>query len=95
LTALAIAESGAATISPSVSISAVPGVNSVQITETNEPQVALTGEIGVTYLVQASDDLIAWVTVGMITGNGTTQSFVEEIQASMIAARFYRILEAP
>jgi hypothetical protein len=95
LTALAIAESGAATISPSVSISAVPGVNSVQITETNEPQVALTGEIGVTYLVQASDDLIAWMTVGMITGNGTTQSFVEEIQASMIAARFYRIIEAP
>lgn len=95
LTALAIAASGAATISSSIDIAAVAGVNSVQITQENEPLLAITGEIGVTYLIQATDDLIAWQTVGMITGNGTTQTFTEEIQAGGLTARFYRIIEAP
>jgi hypothetical protein len=95
LTAIASTSSGEATLTSPVNITVVGAVNSVSTIQGDQPAIALLGEIDVPYLIQASDNLKTWQTVGTITGNGLAQTFVEQLQASAVIARFYRIIEAP
>lgn len=95
LTAVAHANGGGTTLSSPVGITVVGAVNSVSTIQSDKPVIALFGKIDVPYLIQASNDLKTWQTVGAITGNGMAQTFVEQLQASIVTARFYRIVEAP
>ena len=95
LTAVASASNGAAVISPPVGITVVGAVKSISTAQRDAPVLSLFGEIDVLFLIQVSDDLKAWRTIGTVIGNGRSQTFVERIQTGELDARFYRIVKAP
>jgi hypothetical protein len=52
-------------------------------------QIALAGSIGQSYIIEASTDLVTWVTVTNLTATSATEKFVDS-SATNFNRRFYR-----
>ena len=75
----------------------VPGTPALQLLAASAGQVVvnLSGQIGSTYAVQASQDLMTWTTIGTVTiGAGGASSFTD-INAANFPQRFYRTQAEP
>jgi len=78
-------------------ISFVPGVSAVQIRTAPVGQFALTvsGLIGHTYQVEATQDLMTWTVIGTVTLGDSGSLDFTDTNAARFPQRFYRTEEAP
>ena len=51
------------------------------------------GDESSTYIIQASSDLVNWVTIGSTSTDGNGQGKFTDSKASSEGVRFYRVLE--
>ena len=73
-----------------VSGNTLPGVQ-LQVTPTRQFVLTVTGTIGHTYNVQASQDLISWTVIGTVTVGTSGSSDFTDTNAANFSKRFYRI----
>ncbi len=95
LTAKATDNVGKSTTSNAVEINVTAAVTEVKVNGSGSIDLSVVGEVGVTYLVQASEDLLTWTTIDTIVSDGTTQPVLDETLAATVRSRFYRIVEQP
>jgi hypothetical protein len=77
-------------ISYTVPIAALPGVE-LRVTPTRQFILTVTGTIGHTYNVQASQNLSTWRVIGTVTVGASGSSNFTDTNAANLSKRFYRI----
>jgi hypothetical protein len=94
-TAVATDDSGKTTTSSPISINVTAAVTDVTINPEGKVDLMIVGEIGSTYLVEVSSDLINWDTLATIVSDGTSQPILDDTLAAAVNQRFYRIVKQP
>jgi hypothetical protein len=94
-TAVATDDSGKTTTSSPISINITAAVTDVTINPEGKVDLMIVGEIGSTYLVEVSSDLINWDTLATIVSDGTSQPILDDTLAAAVNQRFYRIVKQP
>jgi hypothetical protein len=82
-----------AIISDNVSAPAPAGVQYLSLA-TGLPHICFAAESGRTYGIEASNDLLHWVNVGVATASDGSLHFVDP-EATNIRCRFYRLAPEP
>lgn len=95
LSAQATDNEGAVTVSSTINISVNPAINELNLTESSTVELTIVGIPGVTYEVQASEDLKFWATIATLQGTGENIPFVDETILTSVGQRFYRIVQLP
>lgn len=80
------------TTSAGIGLSVIPGVNSANIDPSGSVTLTITGEVGVSYAIQVSDNLTNWTTISTFTASGGPESFPDPDPSTLHAHRFYRIV---
>ncbi len=92
LTAVATDNLNESVVSAPVTLNVNPGINAATISESDQVTLAVTGQAGITYVIQVSNDLRHWTSINSFVATGGTQSFPDPDPASLHLYRFYRII---
>jgi len=78
-------------------ISYAPGTPTVQMhaTGNQQPILKVSGLIGATYDIMATQDLITWTVIGTVTLDASASANFTDLNAASYSQRFYRIQQAP
>jgi hypothetical protein len=78
-------------------ISYAPGTPTVQMhaTGNQQPILKVSGLIGATYDIMATQDLVTWTVIGTVTLDASASANFTDPNAASYSQRFYRIQQAP
>ena len=64
-------------------------------TGNQQPILKVSGLIGATYDIMATQDLITWTVIGTVTLDASASANFTDLNAASYSQRFYRIQQAP